>query len=64
MRLVNLSEANETLEALKDSYEKKKLLIEDQIHDDQIEKAKETFEQILGLQKAIERMENLQVQMD
>lgn len=63
MKLVKLSEVIKTLEKLKDSYTEKKLLVADQIKDDQIKEAKETFEKILELEKAIEQMENLQVQI-
>lgn len=63
MKLVKLSEVLKTLETLKFSYEEKKLLVVEQINNNDMDKAKKTFEDIVGLEKAIEQMENLQVQV-
>lgn len=49
------------LESLKDKYDDLKLLLEDQVRDNQIEEAKETFEELLSIKESIEQMENLEV---
>lgn len=63
MKLVKLNEVIETLEKLKDSYEELRLLIADQVRDKQIAEAKNNFEKLESLGKAIEQMENLDVQV-
>ncbi|MEK3699329.1 hypothetical protein NYE33_20365 [Paenibacillus sp. FSL R10-2199] len=63
MKLVKLKDAIETLDKLKDSYNDLRLLIADQVRDKQIAEAKDNFEKLEGLGKAIEQMENLNVQV-
>ena len=63
MKLVKLIEVIETLEKLKDRYDGLRGLIADQVNDNQIEEAKEDFKELLELKKAIEQMENLNVQV-
>ncbi len=61
MKLVKLIE---TLELLREEYEKLKLLIQDQVKDDQIEEAKLNFDKLLETKKAIEQMEDMDIQVD
>ncbi|QHE63981.1 hypothetical protein FHE72_23610 (plasmid) [Rossellomorea vietnamensis] len=63
MKLVELKKVIETLELLKDKYEELKLLIADQVRDDEIEEAIANFEELNEIKKAIEQMENLKVQI-
>lgn len=63
MKLAKLKKVIETLESLKDRYEDLKLLIADQVRDDQINEAKNNFEELQSVKKAIEQMENLDVQI-
>jgi hypothetical protein len=63
MKLVKLKDVIETLDKLKDSYEELRLLIADQVRDKQITEAKNNFEELESLGKAIEQMENLDVQV-
>lgn len=63
MKLVKLKDAIETLDKLKDSYNDLRLLIADQVRDKQITEARDNFEKLESLGKAIEQMENLDVQV-
>lgn len=63
MKLVKLKDAIETLDDLKDSYNDLCMLIADQVRDKQITEAKDNFEKLDSLGKAIEQMENLEVQV-
>lgn len=63
MKVMKLKDAINDLEKLKDKYEGLKLLIADQVHDDEINEAKENFEQLLRLKDSIDQMENLNVQI-
>lgn len=63
MNLVKLKDAIETLDKLKDSYDDLRLLIADQVREKQIAEAKDNFEKLERLEKAIEQMENLNVQV-
>lgn len=63
MKLVKLVKAIETLEMLKEQYDKLRGLIADQVYDNQIEEAEENFKELQELKKAIEQMENLDVQV-
>jgi hypothetical protein len=63
MKLVKLKDVIETLEDLKDNYNDLRLLIADQVRDKQIAEAKNNFEKLERLGKAIEQMENLNVQV-
>ncbi len=63
MKLVKLIKVIETLETLKNKYDDLRGLMEDQVRDNQIEEAKETFKEILEFKKSIEQMENLDVQV-
>jgi hypothetical protein len=63
MKLVKLKDAIETLDDLKDSYNDLRMLIADQVRDKQITEAKDNFEKLDSLGKAIEQMENLEVQV-
>jgi len=63
MNLVKLKDVIETLDNLKDSYNDLRLLIADQVRDKQIDEAKNNFEKLERLGKAIEQMENLNVQV-
>lgn len=63
MKLVKLKKAIETLEILKDKYDELRGLIADQVNDNQIEEAEENFKELQELKKAIEQMENLEVQV-
>jgi len=62
MNLVKLKDVIESLERLKDGYNDLRLLIADQVRDKQIAEAKDNFEKLESLGKAIEQMENLKVQ--
>lgn len=63
VKLVKMKDAVETLNKLKDSYEALRLLIADQVRDNQIAEAKNNFEKLESLGQAIEQMENLDVQV-
>ncbi|OMD04717.1 hypothetical protein MKX34_11675 [Paenibacillus sp. FSL R5-0636] len=63
MNLVKLKDVIETLDNLKDNYNDLRLLIADQVRDKQIAEAKDNFEKLESLGKAIEQMENLNVQV-
>lgn len=63
IKLVKFKDVNETLGILKESYESSKSYIIDEIRDDQIDEAKMSFEKLLQTKKAIEQMENLDVQV-
>lgn len=64
MKLVKLTDVLETLEKLKDNYNQLRLLIADQVRDDQIPEAENSFEKLMKLKTAIEQMENLNVQIE
>lgn len=51
----------EDLGKLKDKYDELKLLVVDQIRDNEIEEAKASFEEILSYKKSIEQMENIEI---
>jgi hypothetical protein len=63
VKLVKLKTVIEDLEKLKDGYDELKLLIADQVRDNEIEEAKENFEKLQSLKNSIEQMENLEVQI-
>ncbi|KKO51116.1 hypothetical protein [Paenibacillus sp. DMB20] len=63
MKLVKLKEVVKDLEKLKDSYDDLRLLITDQVRDNQIAEARSNFEKLESLGAAIEHMENLNVQI-
>lgn len=63
MKLVKLKDAIETLDELRERYDDLRLLIADQVRDKQIAEAKDNFDKLEGLGKAIEQMENLNVQV-
>jgi len=63
VKLVKLKDVVETLEKLKGSYEELRLLIADQVKDNQIDEARSNFEKLESLGAAIEQMENLKVQV-
>lgn len=63
MKLVKLKEVVETLEKLKDGYEELRLLIADQVRDNQITEARANFEKLESLGASIEQMESLNVQI-
>jgi lysozyme family protein len=60
---VKLKEVIKTLEMLKDEYDDSKLLIVDQIRDNEIDEAEKTFKKILGLRKSIAQMESLEISL-
>lgn len=64
MKLVKLTDVLDTLEKLKDKYNELRLLIADQVRDNQISEAKSNFEKLENLKIAIEQMENLSVQIE
>jgi len=61
MKTLTLLKVVKDLERLNDKYEHLKDLIVDQIRDNQIEEAQETFQEILSIKKAIKQMELLEV---
>lgn len=63
MKVIKLKDAISDLEKLKARYGELKSLIADQVYDDEIEEAKENFEQLLRLKESIDQMENLNVQI-
>ena len=63
LNLVKLKEVINTLELLKDEYDNLRLLIADQVNDNEIEEATENLEKLKELKKAIGQMENLNVQI-
>ena len=63
LNLVKLKEVVNTLELLKDEYDELRLLIADQANDNEIEEATENLQKLKELKKAIEQMENLNVQI-
>ncbi|WP_405113657.1 hypothetical protein MHH28_07770 [Paenibacillus sp. FSL K6-1217] len=63
MNLVKLKDAIETLDELKERYDDLRLLIADQVRDKQITEARDNFSKLESLGKAIEQMENLDVQV-
>lgn len=63
MKLVKLKDVIETLEKLKGSYENLRLLITDQVRDNQITEARDNFEKLQKLDESIKQMEDLDVQV-
>ncbi|MFX3616242.1 MAG: hypothetical protein ACE3JK_01760 [Sporolactobacillus sp.] len=63
MKLVKLKTAIETLNKLKDKYDELRLLITDEINDNEIEEAKKDFEELQLLKNSIDQMENLNVEV-
>lgn len=63
MHHVKLATVIETLNNLKDKRNKLRLLVADQVYDDEIEEATENFERLKELDNSIETMENLKVVM-
>ncbi|AIQ35309.1 MULTISPECIES: hypothetical protein [Paenibacillus] len=57
MNLVKLKDTIETLDKLKDSYNDVRLLIADQVRDKQMTEAKNNFEKLECLGKAIDQMD-------
>lgn len=64
MKLVKLPEVIQMLETLESEYARLKGLIQDQVHDDQIDEAIGSFDKLLDIKKAIEQVKDLDVQVE
>ena len=63
LKLVCLKDVNKTLGILTKRYEEVKLLVAEEIHKDEIDRATKYIEELKNLRKSINQMENLNVQI-